>query len=245
MSQVLDIRLPELTGGTTEQQVRQMQSYLYSLASQLQFAFENVSREQEQVKQAQAAAAQEKPSVQTFAALKSLIIKSADIVESYSREIERRLEGKYVAQSQFGAYSQETEQKIRENAEGIVQSFRNVQQLLSLVQGVESAVVEINAYIRTGLLYSREDGEDVYGLEIGQQTRQNDVLRFQKYARLTADRLSFYDRNETEVAYISDYQLHVTSAQLQSVNARQMTAERMDLGMYSWIAGADGHLTLS
>lgn len=244
MSQVVDFRLPELSGGTTEQQVRQLQSYLYSLASQLQFAFENVSREQEQVRQAQTAA-QEKTPVQTFAALKSLIIRSADIVESYSREIERRLEGKYVAQSQFGTYAQQTEQKIRENAEGIVQSFRNVQQLLSEVQGVESAMVEINAYLRTGLLYSKEDGEDVYGLEIGQQTRRDDVLRFQKFARLTADRLSFYDQNETEVAYISDYQLHITSAQVQSVNARQVAAERVELGMYSWTAGADGHLTLS
>lgn len=244
MSQVVDIRLPELSGGTTEQQVRQLQSYLYSLASQLQFAFENVSREQEQVRQAQAEA-REKTPVQTFAALKSLIIKSADIVESYSREIERRLEGKYVVQSQFGTYAQQTEQKIRENAEGIVQSFRNVQQLLSTVQGVESAMVEINAYLRTGLLYSREDGEDVYGLEIGQQTRRDDVLRFQKFARLTADRLSFYDQNETEVAYISDYRLHITSAQVQSVNARQVAAERVELGMYSWTAGADGHLTLS
>lgn len=244
MSEVLDIRLPELTGGSTEQQLRQIQSYLYSLASQLQYAFENVSREQEQVRQVQTAA-QEKTPVQTFAALKSLIIKSADIVESYSREIERRLEGKYVAQSQFGTYSQETEQKIRENAEGIVQSFRNVQALQSMVESVESAVVEINAYIRTGLLYSREDGEDVYGLEIGQQTRQDGAVRFQKFARLTADRLSFYDRNDVEVAYISDYQLHITSAQVQSVNAKQVLAERVDLGMYSWIVGADGHLTIS
>lgn len=244
MSEVLDIRLPELTGGSTEQQLRQIQSYLYSLASQLQYAFENVSREQEQVRQVQTAA-QEKTPVQTFAALKSLIIKSADIVESYSREIERRLEGKYVAQSQFGTYSQETEQKIRENAEGIVQSFRNVQALQSMVESVESAVVEINAYIRTGLLYSREDGEDVYGLEIGQQTRQDGAVRFQKFARLTADRLSFYDRNDVEVAYISDYQLHITSAQVQSVNARQVRTERVDLGMYSWIVGADGHLTIS
>lgn len=244
MSEVLDIRLPELTGGSTEQQLRQIQSYLYSLASQLQYAFENVSREQEQVRQVQTAA-QEKTPVQTFAALKSLIIKSADIVESYSREIERRLEGKYVAQSQFGTYSQETEQKIRENAEGIVQSFRNVQALQSMVESVESAVVEINAYIRTGLLYSQEDGEDVYGLEIGQQTRQDGAVRFQKFARLTADRLSFYDRNDVEVAYISDYQLHITSAQVQSVNAKQVRAERVDLGMYSWIVGADGHLTIS
>lgn len=244
MSEVLDIRLPELTGGSMEQQLRQIQSYLYSLASQLQYAFENVSREQEQVRQVQTAA-QEKTPVQTFAALKSLIIKSADIVESYSREIERRLEGKYVAQSQFGTYSQETEQKIRENAEGIVQSFRNVQALQSMVESVESAVVEINAYIRTGLLYSQEDGEDVYGLEIGQQTRKDGAVRFQKFARLTADRLSFYDRNDVEVAYISDYQLHITSAQVQSVNAKQVRTERVDLGMYSWIVGADGHLTIS
>jgi hypothetical protein len=33
---------------------------------------------------------------------------------------------------------------------------------------------------------------------------------FNKYARFISDRLSFYDQNDNEVAYISDYKLYIT-----------------------------------
>ena len=37
---------------------------------------------------------------------------------------------------------------------------------------------------------------------------------FNKYARFTAGRLSFYDKNDIEVAYISDYKLYITNAEI-------------------------------
>ena len=37
---------------------------------------------------------------------------------------------------------------------------------------------------------------------------------FNKYARFTADRLSFYDANDTEVSYIGDYKQVITNAKV-------------------------------
>lgn len=238
MTEVLDIRLPELTGGTEEEQLRQIRSYLYQLASQLQFAFDTVSREQEQQKPFPA----QKTPAEVFTSIKSLIIKSADIVEKYSEETERRLAGVYVAQSQFGTYTQQTEQKIRENADGIRQSFANVQAVQSQVEGVRDQLTEVNAYIRTGLLY--EDEAPVYGVEIGQQTEEDGIVRFRKFVRLSADRLAFFDGSGTEVAYISDYRLHVREAEVQYLTAEELAAGDIRMGEYLWTAGSDGHLTL-
>ena len=52
------------------------------------------------------------------------------------------------------------------------------------------------------------------GIEIGQTTDVNGVQKFNKFARFTADRLSFYDANSIEVAYISDYKLVITQAHI-------------------------------
>lgn len=239
----LDIRLPEISGGSTEAQLRQLQSYLYSLASQLQYAFDTVAAEQ-----AAAPAipvSREKTPAETFTSIKSLIIKSADIVDSYTERISRSLAGSYAAQSEFGQFRQETEQRVEENAEQIDRGFRNLQELLSSVEGIESSLMEVNAYIRTGLLYSDDLGTPVYGVEIGQQEHRDGAVQFRKFARLTADRLCFYDSNDTEVAYISDYRLHVTAADIRMLTAEEATVTRLQIGDYTWRRTSDGHLTLS
>ena len=41
----VEIRLPELSGSTEAEQLRQIRSYLYSLASQLQYAFDGAEQE--------------------------------------------------------------------------------------------------------------------------------------------------------------------------------------------------------
>lgn len=82
------------------------------------------------------------------------------------------------------------------------------------VEHLQTMMVQTNAYVRTGLLYEDENGIPVYGLEIGQTNDVNGESVFSKFARFSADRLSFYDRNNTEVAYISDYKLYITNAEI-------------------------------
>ena len=240
----VEIRLPELSGGTEAEQLHRIQNYLYSLAQQLQFAFDTVTREQTENAREAAAAEKKKEQTVNFAPIKALILKSAQLTEHFQEAVEERLTGLYVAQSQFGTYRQETEQRITANSQGIRQQFTNLQQLESTVAGLESAVMEVNATIRTGLLAETAEGRSIYGVEIGQQELENGVIRFRKYTRLTAEKLSFYDCNDVEVAYISDRRMYVTAADVAQITAGSAVVQGLQIGDYTWELGADGHLSL-
>ena len=126
-------------------------------------------------------------------------------------ELETNLKGRYVAQGDFGTFAEDTNARIKANAEAIDQKYEDIQSLRSEVNEVAGAVVAVNANIRTGLLYY-DNGTPVYGVEVGQRTQVNGTEIFNKYARFISNRLSFYDQGGNEVSYISDYKLYITNA---------------------------------
>ena len=237
----IEIRPPQLTGGTPQEQLGQLQRYLTALAQQLQFAFDAVQGGSPEIMAAAAPhpRAQEQQRQDTLRQLKALILKSAQVTQVLEQQVSKRLEGKYVAVSQFGTYCQETSQTLEANSRELKQTFQNVQQLESTVAGLGSAVREVNASIRTG-----EIADGIYGVEIGQQEREDGIIRFRRYARLTAEKLSFYDSNEIEVAYVSNRRLYVTAAEIAEVSAGQLSAPHIQMGEYTWQVGQDGHLSL-
>ena len=192
------------------QALLQVKSYLFQLSQQLNYAFSVVDG---QIATASAAVEQSVKSSRsqdpenTFLAIKGLIIKSADIVNAYSEAIEQKLQGEYVAQSAFGTYKEQTEAAIQANSKNINTVFTNVQEMLD-------RQIASEGYIRTGLLDYKETGEGIYGVEGGQQDTVDGQKVFAKFARFSADKLSFYDANDTEVAYISDYRMHITNAEI-------------------------------
>ena len=189
------------------------------MAQQLQWAFDTIDTGGSTGTaaaintQARQEAVQADP-VSTFAGVKNLIIKSADIVNAYYAEISQRLEGVYVAQSDFGTYAQETAMEIRANSQSLQQLYTNTQELSDTVDGLYDSVIGTNAYLKSGLLDEKADGTPIYGLEIGQSNTVGGQAVFDKFARFTADRLSFYDSSDVEVAYISDYKLYITNAEI-------------------------------
>lgn len=235
----IEIRPPQLTGGTPQEQLGQLQRYLTALAQQLQFAFDAVQGGSPEIMTAAAPKPQVQQRQDTLRQLKALILKSAQVTQVLEQQVGKRLEGKYVAVSQFGTYCQETSQTLEANSRELKQTFQNVQQLESTVAGLGSAVREVNASIRTG-----EIADGVYGVEIGQQEREDGIIRFRRYARLTAEKLSFYDSNEIEVAYVSNRRLYVTAAEIAEVSAGRMSAPHIQMGEYTWQVGQDGHLSL-
>lgn len=235
----IEIRPPQLTGGTPQEQLGQLQRYLTALAQQLQFAFDAVQGGNPEIMTAAAPQPQVQQRQETLRQLKALILKSAQVTQVLEQQVGKRLEGKYVAVSQFGTYCQETSQTLEANSRELRQTFQNVQQLESTVAGLGSAVREVNASIRTG-----EIADGVYGVEIGQQEREDSIIRFRRYARLTAEKLSFYDSNEIEVAYVSNRRLYVTAAEIAEVSAGQLSAPHIQMGEYTWQVGQDGHLSL-
>lgn len=90
----------------------------------------------------------------------------------------------------------------------------DIDKLKDSLNALNSLIVEVNARIKSGLLYYDDNGIPVYGLEVGQTNTVNGVEVFNKFARFTAGRLSFYDNNGTEVAYISDYKIYITHAEV-------------------------------
>lgn len=218
----MNIRYPKITGSTDREQLQQLKTYLYQLVDQLNVSGTGTAQSQPTaaVKQATAMpttaakAADEERAWNNFNEIKALIIKSADIVNAYYEEINKRLESVYVAEASFDggttAYIEQTAHQITENAEEIERAFENIQQ----INGTVSTLVKTNAWIKTGLL-EEEEGVSVYGIEVGQKTTRNGEEVFNRYARFTADRLSFYDRYDNEVAYVSDRKLYIRSAQIQ------------------------------
>lgn len=213
----ITIQTPNINAASDRERLLQIQSYLYQMANQLQWAFSTIetgsSGVQSQQQTSQSLKVTADPA-STFAGLKNLIIKSADIVDAYYQEISSRLEGVYVAQSDFGTYTEETAQDIQQNSLGINQLFTNVRTLSNTVDELYNSTVGANAYLKSGLLYETEAGVPVYGLEIGQTNSVDGETVFDKFARFAADRLSFFDSNNVEVAYISDYKLYITNAEI-------------------------------
>ena len=283
----MNIPLPQQLSGSDREQLQGMKTYLYQLAQELQFALGTVEKQITSVQDTAANAQREVRSVsesQTpkaqFSGLKALIIKSADIVEAYYEEINRRLSGQYLAISDFGTYRQETEQVITENSQGITRVFSDVQtistslgqaqadiqamdaslgqaqsdiqaidasleQAQDLIAEVREAVIRVNAWIKTGKLGEDDNSLPIYGVEIGQQTEKNGLVVFQKFARLMANRLSFFDQNGVEVSFIGDETMHITKAEISSLAAGDASLQQLRMGDYLWFTGADGHLTLS
>lgn len=217
----LDLRMPNINGATEREQLAQIRSYLYQFVPQLQWALSTIetspkSHVTQQVINGTTASKPTASSEATFNAIKSLIIKSADIVEAYYEEINSRLQGLYVAESDFGTFVEQTNQDINQTSTYIEQLFANLQAIVTDIENLEHALIEVDAHLKSGLLYYDDKGVPVYGLEIGQRNTVDGVEVFNKFARFTADRLSFYDQNDTEVAYISDYKLYIRNVEITS-----------------------------
>ena len=215
-----NFRLPNITATTPEGKLQQMQSFLYQTVEQLNWAMNTM-----QTGAAAGGAAvqsvaggnssqEQTDSLATFNDIKSLIIKSAEIVNSYYETISARLAGEYVAQSDFGTYTELTEQQILANSTAIDQVFTNLQQIITDIEGMSHTLIEVNAHIRSGILYYDEKGVPVYGVEIGQKTQIDGEEVFNQFARFTAEKLSFFDSNGVEVAYISDQKLYISHVEV-------------------------------
>lgn len=213
-----NFRYPNITGFSEKEQLHQLKSYLYQLVEQLNntsLASEpvgaSIARPQVDVgidpyiEKHQSAAAD-------FAALKGLIIKSADIVDAYCEKLEKKLDGRYVAQSEFGSYLEATSSQITANSTKMEQKYQSLQQI---VTDLETRLLETSGYIRTGVLFYAGEGDPlpanapVYGMEVGQQAEDG---TFRRFGRFTSYSLSFFDAQGTEFASITEGRLTIRHA---------------------------------
>lgn len=221
-----NIRIPNITATSTTAQIRQVHSYLYQVVEQLNWALNNIESANNadtkgsSIVDSNATASQEETSLDTFNGIKGLIIKSADIVNAYYEEIDNllKLSGEYVAEASFpegsATFIQNTNNTLKANSESITQYYENMQKVISDIATIDKQLIDVTAYIKSGFLYEDDDGTPIYGVEVGQTTEKNGEKVFNRYARFIANKLSFYDSNGYEAAYISDKKLFIDNVEI-------------------------------
>ena len=231
---MINLRLPNITATTEKGQLEQIKSYLFQFAEQLNWALNNVDKQATEATKKVEATTEQKNAVEqaqaTFSEVKSLIIKSADIVNAYYEEISRRLDGDYVAQSEFGTYKEQTSATFEANSKAVNIRFDNQQ---TIIDGIGADVEDIGdvlvstdtdtkilgsqAWVKVGVLDYEVSGFPIYGMEIGQTNTKRTNAVDTKYAQYRSDGVHLFDQNGIEVATIVNYQLNITNAQVMNL----------------------------
>lgn len=215
---MINIRLPKITATTEREQLIQVKSYLHQLAQELNWALTSIesgsSNPTMVVKQVSSNGVTKQEMTTAYNELKSLIIKSEETVMAYSEAAEETYNSRYVAQSDFGRYTETASQTIEKNSKSIESFYKDMQEILTDIETLEHSLIEVNANIKSGILDYDDSGVPIYGVEVGQRTEIDGVEVFDKFARFTSDRLSFYDQNDNEVAYISDRKLFIDNVEI-------------------------------
>lgn len=228
---MIDIRLPNITATTEKGQLEQIKSYLFQFAQQLDWALNNIDTQATEATKKVEATTEQKNAVElaqaTFSEVKSLIIKSADIVNAYYEEIRRRLDGEYVAESDFGTYKEETEALLTANSSSINALFKNQQTLVEDVDTLGSVlrtdgecttIIGSEAWCKIGVLSYEASGFPIYGMEIGQINTKDEQTMYKAFAQYRSDGVHLFDQNGIEVATIANHKLYITNSEM--VNAK-------------------------
>lgn len=147
-------------------------------------------------------------------AIRDAVTEGTQGVYAYMESQQAEYEGLYYASSDFGEFLEKYAQVLSIDPTKVEQAYNDTQILRTETESIREAIISTNANIKTGILYYDDDGVPIYGVEVGQTTEVNGEKMFNRFARFTSGRLSFYDANGSEVAYISDYKLYITNAQI-------------------------------
>lgn len=220
---------PQAFHGTETEKLDQVYRYLFRLSEQLNSSADAVDQEFVTI-QGQVSSALKMPEeasadlAEQYTSLKSLIIKTADIVSSEVDVLRTTLESDYVAQSEWGEYKQSITNEIEATATGVVQSFKYDEQLSSLNnQAADFSEYKTTTlgYIRQGIIGFKDGGEPIIGIAIGQDITEVTVTQNSKeysiidksvdMATYTADKITFW-QNGVEAGSFSSGVLVVNSA---------------------------------
>lgn len=181
------IRYPNITGKTDAQKLEQIKSYLHQLVGELNYQLKQGETVGSIVNYASSVngdvVRRKTDPISTFNDIKALIIKSTDIINAYYEEINARLEGVYVKESEFDTYAEQNDTSIQTIISNMKQIAESIQHLTSALETMEQYQSDMNVHINTDLL--GDDGDTVYGMEIGQRTEDG----FDKFARFTSNGL--------------------------------------------------------
>ena len=224
---------PPVLLGDEKGQLLQLQRYLMSMSDKLNEALMDITIEQMAPETQKAITQNQENGAQKYETLKSMIIKTAEIVRTEMSEISTQLESRYEAlSSQFGSYEQNLQNTITATAEGIMQQYDYEERISGLESDTDAFYRRINQYIFSGLVDS-VNGK--YGIAIGENVTAYDangnpyLNNNRKMATFTMDRLSFW-QGTVELAYFSNQVFHIAQGEVE---------QSLKLGNLKWMVLSD------
>lgn len=225
---------PPSLKGDERAQLEQMYRYLYKMSEQLNSALAVTDKEYQIVVQTKSGAAPGSESPITpqldaqYRELRSLIIKTADIVNQQMDKTIKQLNGKFEAiSSEWGTFEQNIERKIVETAEATIDSFDYSEKIhgieKTVLNGVTSYAIESLGYIKRGIIGFDDENFPIYGIAVGTELKEKTVEKdgktyqqidtTKRIATYTSDAITFW-RNDVAIARFSGDELYVTRAEI-------------------------------
>ena len=225
-----NIPTPPALFGNEVQQIQQMRSYLFRISEMLNAAMteQHIVLEETAQKQTNAVSSEvlSKEIDDQYQRLKSLVIKTADIVRLEMDQLETQLRQQYIAKSEWGTYEENIHNDITATATGIVQSYNYDSRIEAVAAGVadyEAYKLATSGYIQSGIIGYDDDNFPVIGIAIGQDLKSKEITigadvyteidMTRNLATYTSDRITFW-QNGIEVAYISNSEMGITTVHI-------------------------------
>ena len=197
----------------------QLHSYLYQLQQQLQFALEQIDTETiaQEVTDTIIGGTIPDGAGNTlngaYSTLKSIIIKTAQTVQSNMDKVVATFNSDYVAKSDFGTYQEEIERTVEDTSYGTLTTYN----VLTNISGLTAYKNLTESYIRQGIIGFDDLGDPITGIVIGENLSITEVEGVEvinlsgKNVTITPDKMSFND-GDVEVAYYAGSTLVVNQA---------------------------------
>lgn len=228
---------PPVLQGDERTQLKQLSGYLYTVSNKLNEALMTVSEQAAKEVEERISAGVPAEERKEYKALKSMIIKTAEIVRTEMQEIQTQLHGETEAvSSQLGTLVQSLDATIKATAEGVLQDYHYSETVTDTRTNTEFRN-KTSQYIFTGLL---NDNPVEYGIAIGEGVTAYDndgnpyLNQNAKVATFTMNKLAFWQGN-TELAYFSSGRFYIANGEITGT---------LTIGNYTWKAMADQSMVL-
>ena len=215
------IPYPNLSG-TVDNQLLQLKSYLYQVADQLNYSFENEETRSQALREETVLQVEESVSP-ALDSVKSMIIKTAEEIKVNTQKEVETLSGSIEAVSkEFGTFVGEYDATITKTEERFTDVFDRI-------ETINGQIYNYNTYIITGHLFDI-DGKSYDGIAIGTNLAPDadDNIVGDTLIAITPDELSVW-RNRVKIGYFTGDRFKVTA--------------RIDIGDWS-IRNDNNYLTI-
>lgn len=155
-----DISLPKITATSTTEQIKELQSYIYQMVGELNWALNTIdtsSSENNYIIEGVNGVIKElndnvdkkdgESPLETFNRIKALIIKSADIVNAYEEKFKVDLSGYFVADSDYGTFKETTESYLELSDKKLGVGFSKVESIENSLTKADGTLIEVESAI--------------------------------------------------------------------------------------------------